>query len=144
MKKKLLAAGSFLILLSCSSFPPRDLNIGSNSITDCPSAPHCVSSKSTSPESRISPLIFKGSVEDFQTKLKIALSKMPRSEIIRIEGPYAHVEFTSLIMRFTDDLEVFFIPKESLVHVRSSSRIGYADFGVNHDRVETLRKLLSP
>jgi uncharacterized protein (DUF1499 family) len=42
-------------------------------------------------------------------------------------------------MRFVDDVEIFFDEKAGLLHVRSASRLGRRDFGVNRARVEALR-----
>ena len=43
---------------------------------------------------------------------------------------------------YTDDLELLWLPEHKRVEVRSSSRIGYYDFGVNRERVEALRARL--
>jgi len=45
-------------------------------------------------------------------------------------------------MGFVDDLE-FYFSKENVIQVRSASRLGYSDFGVNRKRVEKLRELFA-
>ena len=57
------------------------------------------------------------------------------------EGNYLRIECTSKIMRFVDDLELK-IEGDQLI-VRSESRVGYSDFGVNRKRAEQLRSLLA-
>jgi uncharacterized protein (DUF1499 family) len=46
-------------------------------------------------------------------------------------------------MRFVDDVEFLFDDTNKKIHVRSASRVGYSDMGVNRKRVEELRKLLN-
>jgi uncharacterized protein (DUF1499 family) len=52
---------------------------------------------------------------------------------------YLHVEFTSATMGFVDDVEFVLDAPARTIHVRSSSRLGYRDFGVNRERVEKIR-----
>ena len=59
--------------------------------------------------------------------------------VIRHEGGYLYAEYRSKLMRFVDDVEFFYDGKAGLIHVRSASRLGRRDFGVNRARVEALR-----
>jgi hypothetical protein len=52
---------------------------------------------------------------------------------------YLHVEFKSKLMGFVDDVE-FYFPDSAVIHMRSASRVGYSDFGVNRRRLEKIRK----
>ena len=52
---------------------------------------------------------------------------------------YIHAEFRSLVFQFVDDVEFYFPPEKSIIHVKSASRSGYYDFGVNRRRVERVR-----
>lgn len=54
---------------------------------------------------------------------------------------YIAATFTSSLFRFVDDLEIRVDSEESLIHIRSASRVGYSDFGVNKKRVELLKQL---
>ena len=54
-------------------------------------------------------------------------------------GAYLHVEFTSAIFRFVDDVEFLFDAGSGTIHMRSASRAGYSDFGVNRRRMEAIR-----
>ncbi|MND03139.1 hypothetical protein D3C83_228210 [compost metagenome] len=67
---------------------------------------------------------------------------MERAKLIREEGSYLYAEFTSRLMGFVDDVELLLDEKARLVHVRSASRLGRRDFGVNRARVEALRALI--
>jgi uncharacterized protein (DUF1499 family) len=52
---------------------------------------------------------------------------------------YLWAMFTSRVFRFVDDVEFRMVPTDGLIHVRSGSRVGYSDLGVNRRRVEKLR-----
>jgi uncharacterized protein (DUF1499 family) len=64
---------------------------------------------------------------------------MDRTRLVEERDDYWHVEFTTLIMRYVDDVEFRFDPKEPAIQVRSASRVGYSDLGVNRKRVEAIR-----
>jgi uncharacterized protein (DUF1499 family) len=64
---------------------------------------------------------------------------MPRATVIRHEGNYLYAEFRSKLMGFVDDVEFTHDEKTGVLHVRSASRLGRRDFGVNRARVEQLR-----
>ena len=53
---------------------------------------------------------------------------------------YVHAEFTSDKLGFVDDVEFLLSQAEQVIHVRSASRLGLSDFGVNRARIETLRE----
>jgi uncharacterized protein (DUF1499 family) len=55
---------------------------------------------------------------------------------------YLWATYRSRLFRFVDDLELRLDAEKGVVHVRSASRLGYSDFGVNRERVEMLRKRL--
>jgi len=55
---------------------------------------------------------------------------------------YLHMECKSLIFRFVDDLELLLTPTTGIIDIRSASRLGKSDFGVNRKRVESLRQVL--
>ena len=65
---------------------------------------------------------------------------MKRTKIISIGKNYLHVECTSTIFRYVDDVEFYFDDEQQLIHFRSSSRIGYYDVGVNRRRMEKIRE----
>lgn len=58
------------------------------------------------------------------------------------KGDYMHVEATTLIFRFVDDLEFLYQPNQGLIQLRSASRIGYSDLGKNRRRLEGMRNQL--
>ena len=73
-------------------------------------------------------------------RLKQVLLDEPRTTIVTEEGGHLHAETRSFLFRFIDDVEFMLDADNQVIHVRSASRTGYSDFGVNRRRVERLRK----
>ena len=67
---------------------------------------------------------------------------LPGARIVERRDDYLYVQFTTALMRFTDDVEFWFDPAAGVVQVRSASRVGRKDFGVNRARVENIRARL--
>jgi uncharacterized protein (DUF1499 family) len=70
------------------------------------------------------------------------VESLPRTKIIAETPDYLHAECTSAVFGFVDDLELHLRTAEGVIAVRSASRLGYSDFGVNRRRIENLRALL--
>ena len=66
----------------------------------------------------------------------------PRTKIVESDGDYLHAEVTSRIMKYVDDLEISFLPETNNLIIRSESRVGDGDFGVNRKRVDLIIKNL--
>jgi len=77
-------------------------------------------------------------VEESFQKTLAALKKMPRTEIIDENESYIHAEAKTKWLRYIDDLEIKSIPQRNILQVRSESRVGIGDNGVNKKRVEDL------
>ena len=76
-------------------------------------------------------------------KVTSFVQNSPRTKIIESDGDYLHAEVTSRIMKYVDDLEISFLPETNNLIIRSESRVGDGDFGVNRKRVDILiNKLL--
>ncbi len=67
------------------------------------------------------------------------IENTPRTVIIENDGDYLHAEVTSRLMKYIDDLEISYFPDNEIITVRSESRVGEGDFGVNRKRVELLK-----
>ena len=116
-----------------------------NPIKECGDAPHCVSTKSSSPKRTIQPIIFNGAKSEFKQIAMAVIESMPRSKIVTADDNYIHAEFTSSMMKFVDDFELYFDENKKMIDLRSSARVGYYDFGVNLKRskefeIEFLKK----
>jgi uncharacterized protein (DUF1499 family) len=82
-----------------------------------------------------------GSAE--MAKLASALKAMPRTQIVQQTGDYLYAQCTTQLLKFTDDVELYLDKAAGVIHVRSASRVGRKDFGVNRARVEALRQALA-
>ncbi len=105
----------------------------------CPDRPNCVSSQAADAAHFVEPLRFNGPPDAAWRELRRALLLQPRVRIERDTGKYLHAEARSRLFRFVDDVEFLLVANERLIHVRSASRTGYSDLGVNRKRVERLR-----
>ena len=88
---------------------------------------------------RVAPLSFAGDLEQSKLRLRQAVLKSGNATFIEETETYWHVEFRSRILRFVDDVEFLFDRDSQVIHVRSASRVGYSDLGVNRRRVEKIR-----
>ena len=82
------------------------------------------------------------SIEQPFKEVKEIIENTPRSVIVEIDGDYLHAEVTSKWMKYVDDLEVSFVPESRKLLVRSESRVGESDLGVNQKRVDLLKSKL--
>ena len=72
-------------------------------------------------------------------RLNALLQAEPGATIVDSRIGYLRVQYTTRLMKFVDDAEFWFDPVRGVIEVRSSSRVGRDDFGVNRQRVEALR-----
>ena len=108
----------------------------------CPPSPNCVSSMATD-EHKIAPFrLSRQSRAEIKKKLLNALKHWPNAEIISSNDEIIIAVFTTPLLKFQDDL-ILMIRPNGRVDVRSSSRVGYYDFGTNRRRVESLRAVLA-
>jgi len=129
-----------LSLYVCILLSAPHATAGPNKLSPCPDSPNCVSSHSTDSARFIEPLRYTGNLADARQKLIELLKNSKRARLIGVETDYIHAEFRSLIFNFVDDVEFYFSSEDRIIHVRSASRAGYYDFGVNRKRVERLRE----
>lgn len=140
MKQLGISVISCVIMMSCAGQRPINLGAHSGKLMDCPTSPNCVSSQAADKDHQIAPFRYEGAKEDAFARLKKVVASYERATIIEERADYLRAEFRSAIMGFVDDVE-FYFPDEKVIHVRSASRLGYSDFGVNRKRVEKLQKL---
>jgi uncharacterized protein (DUF1499 family) len=75
-------------------------------------------------------------------KMAQVIEDLPGAHIVERRDDYLYVQFTTSMLRFVDDVEFWFDPAAGVVQVRSASRVGRKDFGVNRARVENIRARL--
>jgi uncharacterized protein (DUF1499 family) len=119
---------------------PDNLGVKDGRFAACRPTPNCVSSQAdpADREHYIAPIAYTGNMHE----LRLAVELMARAKVIREEGNYLYAEYKSALMGYVDDVELLLDEKAGLVHVRSASRLGRSDFGVNRKRIEELRGLI--
>lgn len=124
-----------------SGTKPDNLGVNSGKLAACPNSPNCVSSQSpTSDETHfIQPLKYSSTKEKALADLKNVIESEDRTTIINETSDYLYAEFKSALMGFVDDVEFYLDSNTNTIHVRSASRLGQSDLGVNRKRVETIR-----
>ena len=120
---------------------PDNLGVKEGRLAPPKPTPNCVSSQAepADEEHYIAPIPFKGEAPAAMSAVRTAVESMRGANVIRHEGGYLYAEYRSKIMGFVDDVEFLFDGKAGLIHVRSASRLGRRDFGVNRARAESLR-----
>ncbi len=109
----------------------------------CPSSPNCVSTQATDDGHAIAPFFYRKPRAEAKEVLKAVLATVPRTKLVEEDESYLHYEFTSLLMRFVDDVELLFNDETKTIYFRSASRTGYGDLGVNRRRMEEIRSLVA-
>lgn len=120
---------------------PNNLGVRDGKLAPCPNTPNCVSSYSDA-EHSIEPLTYNSTPVETMADLKSVIQAMKKTEIITENENYLYAEFTSAIMGFVDDVEFYLDKDAKVIHVRSASRLGKSDLGVNRKRIETIRTKL--
>ena len=108
----------------------------------CPSSPNCVSTQAQDAGHAIAPIRYRKSRAEAKEALKEVIRSLPRTKLVEEDESYLHYEFTSLLLRFVDDVEFVFDDEAKTIHFRSASRTGYGDLGVNRTRMEQVRALV--
>ena len=134
---------SSLLLTACAGQVPSDLGmLNGSELRPCPDKPNCVQTYAPTDESHFQlPLTVKA--DDAQTKQAISAAisetggQIISEEPLKPSGYYLHAEYQSDWLKFVDDVEV--VIKDGLIHIRSASRLGYSDMGVNATRFEEIK-----
>jgi uncharacterized protein (DUF1499 family) len=123
---------------------PDYLGVTDGKLARPKSTPNCVSSQAdpADAEHYIAPIAFRGTAVEAMVAAKRAVESMERATIIREAPSYLYAEFKSRLLGYVDDVELYFDEKSAAFHVRSASRLGRRDFGVNRKRIEALRAKL--
>lgn len=119
---------------------PPPVGLVDGHLRPCPSSPNCVCSQATDAGHAIEPLHFSDDAQFAWMRLKVIIEGLPRTRIVKFDDGYLHVEFTTALLRFVDDVEFQLSADRGLIEVRSASRVGHSDLGANRKRVEMIRK----
>ena len=116
---------------------PSNLGVKDGKLAACPSSPNCVNSQVEDRQHGIGPLAFSGDAVTAMERLKGVIAAMPWTQVIQSRADYLYVEFSTPLMGFVDDVEFYCDGKA--IQIRSASRLGYSDLGVNRKRIEAIR-----
>ena len=114
-------------------------------LAPCPNKPNCVSSQAAASDKQhhIEALNYSGEPVQARERLDRAIAGMERARVVVREANYWRVEFRSALLRFVDDVEFLFDDNARQIDIRSASRVGYSDLGVNRRRMEEIRRRFS-
>jgi uncharacterized protein (DUF1499 family) len=142
-----LAAGQLGLL---QGTPPTDLGVRDGKLKPPSMTENSVTSQAAlypdHPQRKyadIAPLALKGDGPATLAKIKAIVESMDGAKVIKSEPGYLYAQFTSKLMRFVDDAEFWFDPAANAIQVRSASRVGRGDLGVNRKRIEAVRSALA-
>ena len=93
---------------------------------------------------RIAPLPLSSDGATTLARLQAIVAAMPGAQVVKSQPDYLYATFTTRLMKYTDDVEFWFDPSARVVQVRSASRLGRKDLGVNRARIEAIRAQLAP
>ena len=132
-----------LFLVGCTavrtSDPAVEVTAGKSRLATCPESPNCVSSRDPVGQHYVQPLRYTGDKDAAYQRLVTLIASQERARIVVADSNYLRAEFRSAVFRFVDDVEFSFSTDRPVIDVRSASRVGYYDFGVNRRRIEALR-----
>ena len=131
-----------LVAVGCAGKAPSHVGIQHGGLAACPASPNCVSSDASDSAHRVAPFVLAMPAAQAWKATRQAVAALPDTRVIAESDSRLHAESTSDLFGFVDDLELQLRPAQGLIAVRSASRLGYGDMGVNRTRVETLRAAL--
>ena len=118
---------------------PTHLGVKNHQLFPCPPSPNCVVSQNGDTTHAIAPIPYQGSPEKAKEFLVKVLSVVPRTQITQTTEDYIRAESSSKLLGFVDDVEFYFPKDAKIIQVRSASRLGDSDLGVNRRRIEQIR-----
>ena len=134
-----------MAILSFPGTRPSTLGVQNGQLAACPNTPNCVSSQApaSDKEHSVAPIAFVGEGKGAIARLKTIIENSERTKIIEASDNYIYAEFASSLMGFVDDVEFYADDSAKVIQVRSASRLGQSDLGVNRKRVEEIRSKLA-
>jgi uncharacterized protein (DUF1499 family) len=128
-----------VLLAGCHGARPPSLGVRDGRLAPCPTSHNCVSSLAPDDVHRIAPLPFSGTGGAAIDRLAAIVRSLPRASVVVATENYLHAECKSAVFRFVDDVEFLVDEPAGVIQVRSASRVGSSDLGVNRRRIEAIR-----
>ena len=129
-----------LLLSACAGDRPANLGVINGALAACPDSPNCVSSQASDERHRIEPFATGDDPDAAFARLAEIVRRRPDATVINSTDTYLRVELRTTF--FTDDAEFLLDRERRLIQLRSSSRLGYSDLGLNRRRIEEIRRQL--
>ena len=128
-------------VLSLSAKRPSNLGVRDGRLADCPSSPNCVATQSGDASQRMDALVFRDDPASAKARLKSVIQALPRMHMVSETDEYMHVEATTALFRFVDDVEFVIDADSKVIHFRSASRVGHSDLGANRKRMTEIAQM---
>lgn len=134
----------FFVYVNISNKLPEGLGLTDGELMPCPSSPNCVSTQASPDdvEHYAEPIIYTGDRMKTQLLIESFILNNGNAHLVSSTLGYVHFEVKSPLVGYIDDVEFYLPAADSVVHVRSASRVGYSDFGTNRERVRQIQSLL--
>jgi len=137
-----VAAVFFLVMVGTASGEDQQAGDVDGGVARCPDSPNCVSSVSSDEKHQVEPFLLVGDVTPAWKAVRAEALDLARSQVVEESDTDMRLECRSRLFGFVDDVHLALDADAKLVHVRSASRTGYWDLGVNRKRIERLRERL--
>lgn len=132
-----------VLITACGGQAPETLGLlRDGTLPPCPDTPNCVHTGMRHPEGT-EPVFLRteSALGEIMSELRRVVEAMPRTTVVTATDNYLHAQARSRLFRFVDDLELLVADDRELI-VRSASRLGRSDLGVNGRRLLRLREAL--
>ncbi|MEH1951658.1 MAG: DUF1499 domain-containing protein [Nostoc sp.] len=130
------------LILPGATWAASSLGVDNGHLSSCPASDNCVVSQNADEKHAIDPIPYHVDRNAARKILLKVIGVVPRTEIVEQTDNYIHALSKSRIFQFVDDVEFYLPPNESVIHLRSASRVGESDLGVNRRRAEQIRLAL--
>lgn len=127
-----------LLSCACAGERPANLGVTNGTLAACPASPNCVSSQAHDEQHRIEPFATGDDPDAAFARLIEGIKRRPDATVIDQTATYLRVELRTTF--FTDDAEFLLDRERRLIQLRSASRVGYSDLGLNRRRIEEIRR----
>ena len=129
---------------------PKNLGVNGGKLKGLSSTPNSVNSQAhlypDHPQRKyaeVAPLALRGDGPATIERLKLLVEAMRGAKLVKSEPDYLYAQYTTTLMKYVDDVEFWFDPATNVIQVRSASRLGASDLGLNRKRVEAIRAALA-
>ena len=129
--------------------PAADLGVNGGRLKRPSSTPNSVTSQADlfadhpmRDYARVAPLPASGGAQASIARLRAVVERWPGATVVEQRDDYLYARFETKLLRFVDDVEFWYDPAAQVIQVRSASRLGRKDFGVNRARIEAIREKL--